>query len=146
MKAITLIVMLMATALVVSAANSQDKGGAKNQDESAKKIKELQKERIATLEGMTDGATRLAKRGSHSIEEACDAWLLLVRAQVDAAEADSDRIKFYETYVEAMQQFEELAKVRLEGAKGTKVTVLRAKANRLEAEIAIEQLKAKQGV
>jgi hypothetical protein len=145
MKMTALIAMVMATALMVSTASPQEAGvaGGNKQEASAKRIKELQKERIATLEGMMDGATRLAKRGSHSIEEACDAWLLLVRAQVDAAEADSDRIKFYETYVAAMQQFEEMARAQLEAARGTKVTVLRAKANRLEAEIAIERLKAK---
>jgi len=36
-----------------------------------------------------------------------------------------------------------MARAQLEAARGTKVTVLRAKANRLEAEIAIERLKAK---
>jgi hypothetical protein len=142
MKATALIVMLTVTALVVSAANSQE--APKDQQEaSARKIRELQKERIAALEGMTDGATRLAKRGSHSIEEACDAWTLLVRAQVDAAEVDLDRIKFYERYVEAMQEFEEMARARKEAARGTEVAVLKAKACRLEAEIALEQLKAK---
>lgn len=143
MKATALIVMVMATALVVSAANSQDKGRAKNQDESTKKISDLQKERIAALQAVADVAAHLVKSGQLSIEEACDAKLVLLRAQIDAAETDADRIKFCEDLVEAMKQYEEIAKARKASAQGTEVSVLKVKASRLEAEINLERLKAK---
>ncbi|MDB5347257.1 MAG: hypothetical protein JWP89_5634 [Schlesneria sp.] len=144
MKTTALIVMVLATALMVSAASSQEGGAVKNQqEESAKKIKELQKERLEVLSALAEGAGLLAKQGRVSIEEACEARLQFLRAQIEEADTDAQRIKFYENYIVAMQQFEEMAKVRKEGARGTEVTVLKAKASRLEAEIALERLKAK---
>jgi hypothetical protein len=143
MKATALIVMLMATALVVSAANSQDSGGAKNEAESTKKIKELQKERLDALSAMAESASILAKQARVSLEEACEAQQQLLQAQIEYANNDAQRIQFYEKYIEALKQYEELAKVRKEGARGTEIAVLKARAGRLGAEIELERLKAK---
>ena len=142
MKATALIVMLMATTLVVSAANSQDKGGIKNQDESTQKIKELQKEQIATLKEMTEAAAELFRRGAASVDEIYEARTLLFQAELDAAETDADRIKLYEGLVTTMKDYEELAIARKMAARGTHVAVLKVKARRLQAEIALERLKA----
>src|SRR3569623_1446037 len=129
MKATALIVMLMATALVVSAANSQDKGGAKNQDESTKKIEELQKERLAVLSDMAEGAALLAKQARVSLEEACEAQQKLLQAQIEYADNDAERVRFYESYIDVLKNYEELANVRKEGARGSEVSVLNARAS-----------------
>lgn len=142
MKATAWIVMLMATTLVVSVANSQDKGGIKNQDESTQKIKELQKEQIATLKEMTEAAGELFRRGAASVDEIYEARTLLFQAELDAAETDAGRIKLYEGLVATMKDYEELAIARKMAAQGTHVAVLKVKARRLQAEIALERLKA----
>jgi hypothetical protein len=143
MKATALIVMLMATALVVSAANSQDTAGANKPDESAKKIKDLQKERLDVLAAMAESAGILAKQARVSLENACEAQQQLLQAQIEYADNDAQRARFYESYIEALKQYEELAKARKEGARGTEISILNARAGRLGAEIALERLKAK---
>ncbi len=143
MKATALIVMLMATALVVSAANSQDTGGAKNEAESTKKIKELQKERLNVLSAMAESAGVLVRDGRVLLEVAYEARQQLLQAQIEYADDDAQRIQFYESYVEALKQYEELAIARKESARGSEFAVLKARAGRLGAEIELERLKAK---
>jgi hypothetical protein len=143
MKATALIVMLMATALLVSAANSQDSGGAKNEAESTKKIKDLQKERLDVLSAMAESAGRLAQQARVSHEVAYESRQQLLQAQIEYAEDDAQRIQFYESYIEVFKQSEELAITRKEGARGTEIPILKARAGRLGAEIELERLKAK---
>ncbi len=144
MKATALIVMLMATALIVSAASPQEGGAAKNQqEESAGKIKELQKERLEALSAAIGSAGILVRDGRALPEVAEECRHQLLQAQIEYAANDAQRIQFYESDIKVLKQSEEIAIARKESARASEMAVQKAKAARLEAEIALERLKAK---
>jgi uncharacterized protein YlaN (UPF0358 family) len=113
-------------------------------DESAKKVKELQKERIAALEEMAVQLTNLFQNGRVEFDEVIDAQLLLLEAKLEVAEKESDRITLYKNMVDVLKQYEALAGGRAKNAQGTHAAALKIKARRLEAEIRLEQAKAKE--
>ena len=113
-------------------------------EESAKKVKELQKERIATLKQMVDVNSRLQERGIASFEEVAEAKLLLLNAELDAAEKESSRITIYKSIVDVLKGGEKFAEDAVRTAGGPQVRILQVKARRLEAEINLERAKAKE--
>ncbi|QJW93166.1 RNA polymerase sigma factor [Frigoriglobus tundricola] len=112
-------------------------------DESARKVKELRKERMAALKELTDITLGLYKNARASYDEALDARLLLLQAELDVAEKESDRVALYKETVTTLKQYEEYADTRVKAGRGTVAAVLKLKAKRLEIEIALEQAKAK---
>jgi hypothetical protein len=146
MRTPALILTVMAATLLIARASPQDGVNSSRKDqaeESGRKIKELQKERIATLKEMADISTRLFQNGRGSFEAALEARVLVFEAELDAAEKESDRITLYKDLVKVLKEYEELAKERVKMARGTEAAVLKAKARRLEAEIHLEQAKAR---
>jgi outer membrane protein TolC len=147
MKMPALILIVMVAALPMAPANPQDKANPPRKDqadESAKKIKELQKQRIATLKEMADGITNLFQRGQGSFEEVLEARMLVHKAELDAAEKESDRIALYKNMVDLLKQTEEIAATKFKAARGSANSVLKVRAMRLEAEINLERAKAKE--
>jgi hypothetical protein len=167
MRMPALILIVMAAALPMTPASPQEKGNppfeelpppeglrpvkkqiaepAKKQiEEPAKTVKELQKERIATLKQMADITTQMFQRGNvRSFEEVLEARLLVLEAELDAAEKESDRITLYKNIVDVLKEYETIADKMVKIAKGTQASVLKVKARRLEAEINLERAKAK---
>lgn len=144
MKMPTLIV--MAAALLMAAASPPEKGGSPRKDQqeaSARKVKELQKERIATLEKLVDQLTKLARAGRVEFAEAMEARRRLLQAELDAAEKGADRISLYKKALDSLAKYEQLANVRWQAGRATETTVLKIKARRLEVEIQLERAKAK---
>jgi outer membrane protein TolC len=142
-----LILTVMAAALLMSPASPQAKVNLSRKDqteESAKKIKELQKERIATLKEMADAITRLFQSGHGSFDAVLEARLLLLKAELDAAEKEADRITLYKNFVDESRKIENLAEAKVKAGRGTQASVLKVKAMRLEAEINLERAKAKE--
>lgn len=145
-----LILTVMAATLLIAHASPQDrvKLSRKEQiEESAKKVKELQKERIVTLKEMADLISRLSSRsvnGRASNEEVLEARLLVLKAELDAAEKESDRITIYKNIVDELKKYEKFADAQVKFARGTVATTLKFKARRLEAEIDLERAKAKE--
>jgi len=137
---------VLAATLLVAPAIPQDKANLpKGQaEESAKKIKELQKERIATLKEVVDHSFTMFKNAQVSYEEVLEAQILLLNAELDATEKESDRIALYKKSLEALKSYEDVAKARAEAARGTATAVLKIKARRLEVEIHLEQAKMKE--
>jgi hypothetical protein len=147
MRKPALILVVMAATLLMAPASPQDKANPPrkdNTDESAKKIKELQRERIATLKQMVDANSRLRERRLASFEEVAEAKLLLLNAQLDAAENESSRITLYKRIVDVLKEGEKFAEDAVMTAGGTQARVLKVKARRLEAEINLERAKAKE--
>ena len=68
---------------------------------------------------------------------------MLLRAELDAAKTELDRIAIYEKMVGTLQEFEQLALAAKHNARGTDLPVLKIKAQRLEVEIRLEQAKAR---
>ena len=147
MRMPALILTVMAATLLIAPASPQGRVNPPRKDkteESAKKVKELQKERIATLKQMVDVISQLQGRGIVSPEEAYEARLLVLNAELDAAEKESDRITLYKNIVDELKKFENLAEARVKHAQGTTASALKVKARRLEAEINLERAKAKE--
>ncbi len=146
MRVPALILTVVAAALVMAPAGAQDRVNLSRKDEiqkPAKKVKELQKERIATLKALADLNARLFQSGRASFEEALEARVLVFEAELAAAEKGPDRIRLYKGLVDVLKEFEEVANQRVKTARGTEAALLKVKARRLEAEIHLEQATAK---
>ncbi len=104
-------------------------------------VKELQKERIATLKRVADAATKMAQSGRLEVWEAVEDRMALLRAEVEATERAAERVPLYTTALGSLAEFEAIAKGRFEAARGTELAVLKVRAKRLEVEIALERAK-----
>jgi outer membrane protein TolC len=134
---------LILVAALTAASSTQDKPS--NQiEESAKKIKDLQKERIAVLKELVDHLDTRYKSGTASFEEVLEARILLFKAELETAEKGSDRISLYTKMIDTLNQAEQVAKAQFGVGKVTTGDVLKIKARRLEVEILLEQEKMKE--
>jgi hypothetical protein len=73
-----------------------------------------------------------------------DARILLLKAELEAAEKGSDRILLHTKIIETLKRYEEVAKARREAGRGTAADVLKIKERRLVVEILLEQEKMKE--
>jgi hypothetical protein len=112
-------------------------------EESMKRLKELRQQRIATLKETADQMEALYKNARESVDALIDAKQLLLQAELEGAEKESDRIALYQKYVQTMGEYEALAESKRQAARGTLAAVLKVKARRLEAEIRLEEAKLK---
>ena len=130
--------------LLIGPANSQeDSGKAGTREVTSAKVKELQSERIAVLKEMAEVTDVLYRKARAEAGPVFEARRLLLTAEVELAQNDADRIKLYENFVAAMKEYEEFTTARKQAARGTEADVLKAKAVRLEAEIALEKVKSR---
>jgi hypothetical protein len=147
MRMPALILTVLAATLLMAPASPQDRvnlSPKERVEESAKKVKGLQKERIATLKQMVDLDATLEGRGIVPFDEVIEARLLLLNAELDAAEKESDRVPLYKNIVDELKKYETFAERRVKLAQVATVSVLKARARRLEAEINLERARAKE--
>lgn len=141
---VTAIGTLAIGALFMGSASSQDDAGrATGQQAASLKVKQLQNERVVALKDLAQVTDTLYRKARAEAGPAYDTRQLLLNAEVELTESDAERIKLYEDFVSAMKEYEEIATVRKQAARGTEADVLKAKTVRLEAEIGLEKLKSK---
>lgn len=141
---VTVIGTLVMGALLTGSARSQeDAEKAGTQVAATLKVKQLQAERLAALKDLVEVTDVLYRKARAEAGSAYEARLQLLNAEVDLAESDAERIKFYENFVNVMKEYEDYAIARKQAARGTEIDILKAKAARLEAEIALEKVKSK---
>lgn len=99
------------------------------------KVRALHQERIASLKSVVEIETRLNEIGKAPPEAVLDAKVAVHEAEAAAAETQTDRIAALQQLVTALKDCEEAAKARKLAARDTESAVLKAKANRLAAEI-----------
>jgi RNA polymerase sigma factor (sigma-70 family) len=104
-------------------------------------VRGLQTERIKTLNEAAESSMALAKNGRGEVGDALEARVILLRAELEIVEQEADRVALYEKALESMKQLERLAVARKAAARGTELDVLRARAKRLEIEIALAKYK-----
>jgi hypothetical protein len=146
MRLFTSILAVSAAALLASSAPAQGRAAPASKDQaegSAKKVKELRKERIAVLKDLTDQLTRLYQSARVSFDEVLAARQSLAEAELEAAETDKERVKIYEGLVAELKAYESTAEAQRKAGRGTAANVLEAKARRLEAQIHLERAKMK---
>ena len=128
---------VLAAGLLLAAGNSQV--------DASKKIRELHKERIATLKQVVDAATAEYEIGASTTtsEHVSQARLLLLNAELDACETDQERVKVHTSIVELLKENETGLDASVNAGNGSTKELLKAKAERLKAEIALEEAKGK---
>ncbi len=146
MKTLTLALTALSFALFAALVCAEDPAAAKREQplpETAQKIKQLRQERLAALQAASDLAGRLAEQGRATIEEACEARVAALQAELELAERPADQVALCQSTVDTLEQYEELAKARKAAARGTELSVVRAKVWKLEMLIRLEEAKAK---
>ncbi|VTR92523.1 unnamed protein product [Gemmata massiliana] len=108
-------------------------------EESAQKIKALQKERIAALKDVAEQTAALFKNGRTTADEVYEARLTALRAELDAAEKGPERVALHKSVVDVLKEYETWAVAQHEAARATAATALKVKARRLESEIHLER-------
>ena len=140
---------LLAAAVIPPVASANPGDGVKppaggHAEAPTRKVQELQKERVATLEKLVDVASANFRNARGSYEDVLKAQLQLLQARLDAAEKAADRIALYKQAIDSLKKSEELARTRVESGRGTEAAVLGIKAQRLEVEIQLERAKARE--
>src|SRR5262245_2409386 len=117
-------------------------------EESAKaaatgtKQKELRKERLAVVRAIAKLATEAYKAGTGTYDEVQEATRTVLQAELEQCDSDKDRVAVLEKFAaEARKREEHAGQVSKTGQAPIR-TALKAKADRLQAEIALEQAKA----
>ncbi len=131
---IALTLTVLAAGLLLAADNSHA--------DTTKKIRELHKEHIAVLQQAADLLTTEYNNDRRSYEDLFQGRLLVLKAKLDASEAGQERIKLYENIVELMKEREAVLAKSLNMETVDVLKVLNAKADRIKAEIALEEAKA----
>jgi hypothetical protein len=147
MRKPAMILAIMVATLLMAPASPQDRVSSPHKDkteESAKKIKEFQRERIATLKQLVDETSKLRETRAVAYEAVVEAKLLLLNAELDAAEKESSRITVYKSIVDVLKEGEEFAENAVKVGGGPPVRIFKVRAMRLEAEINLERAKAKE--
>jgi len=128
--------------LVVTSAGLLWSCGQLRADEKTTKVQALLRERVATLEELAAYFEKLYKAGEVPIAVLLKAKQDVVEAELDLCETNAERIKVQEKLLALAQQTEDYFK------QGTKIgaaqasDVLKARADRLKIEIALQRLKA----
>lgn len=107
------------------------------------KINALLKERHATLVSVVETVRTAYEIGRASLIEVSEATIAAQRAELELCKTDRERVVVLEKMLMAARGLEDVAKAQYETASGSNVSVLKAKADRLEIEIALERVRAK---
>ncbi len=135
---------LIAVVALMAAADAREKAPQDEIEASAKKVKELQKERITVLKEAAEASMKLAQTTRIDFSEAVEDRMALLTAELDAAESGAERISLYQKAVSTLKAYEELARAQKEAARATELSMLRIKARRLEVEIQFERARMKE--
>jgi hypothetical protein len=103
------------------------------------RLKELLKERHATLKEIAVQVAKAYEAGAASIEQMHDAEQTVLRAELDVCETDKERIAVLEKLVILAKKQEDRAAETVKRGINSPTATLKARAKRLEAEIALER-------
>lgn len=104
------------------------------------KITALLKERLVTLRQILDVTEKAHAAGTGTFDKVVEARLAVFAAELDLCRTDAERVRVLEKVVAETKRLEADA----EKAKAPPGTLLAAKVRRLDAEIALERVRAKQ--
>jgi hypothetical protein len=135
---------LILAALLAGPAASQDNPPKGRIEASAKRVKDLQQEQIAALRQSAAVGLKLAQSGGLAVGEAVEDRMSLLRAEVDAAASEADRVALYTKAVESLGEYEALANARHQAGRGTEHAALRVRATRLGVEVQLERARTRE--
>lgn len=106
------------------------------------RLKDLLKEKVATLKEIAAQVETTVQSGRAPVEELYQARRAVLQAQLDLSETDKEQIAILEEAVALARKQEEQVSQRAKSGRVPPGDVLRARVNRLEAEIALERAKS----
>jgi RNA polymerase sigma factor (sigma-70 family) len=106
------------------------------------RVRSLLKERLATLKELVKVAEADYRNGNATFEQVAHAQRSLFEAELELSESAKERLAIHERMVTLAKKTEKIADALFRARQAKQSDVLRAKANRLEAEIALERAKA----
>ncbi|MBW3599591.1 MAG: efflux RND transporter periplasmic adaptor subunit [Planctomycetes bacterium] len=109
------------------------------------KLEALLKERLDVLRQVATEATKAYREGTIPFEQVAQAHQRLFEAQLEMSDSAEERRAILEKMVGLAKDHEKLVEQLYKAGKATTVEVLAAKANRLEAEIALERAVNQEG-
>jgi hypothetical protein len=109
------------------------------------KARTLLKERLDILKEMQSRATKRYESGQAAYGTVLQINVRVLNAELDLCATDEERITVSEKMVAALKAIEKQAEEIAKQGAADPATVLEARLNRLEAEIALERLRAKAG-
>ncbi len=98
---------------------------------------------MATLKEIAAEWEKTFRHGRCPAEDVWQAKLLVLRAELELCDSDRERVAVHEKIVALAKETEEMQTLRYKAARLSHSDLLTAKANRLEAEVALERAKAK---
>lgn len=107
------------------------------------KIQALLEERLATLKQLAAVTEKAYRSGNATFAEVAQANALLLKAELELCKTDKERLAVHEKAVGLAKDSENVAAQLFQTGRATQASVLAAKANRLEAEIALQRAKAR---
>ncbi len=110
------------------------------------KLEDLLKERLATVREISRLVKARFKSGEATVDQLREASRMLLEAELELCGSDKDRIKVWEMAVVEAKELERIADNFAKTGQGHVSAALAAKADRLQAEIALERAKAKAAV
>ncbi|MBI1249416.1 hypothetical protein GC197_16445 [bacterium] len=112
-----------------------DEATDKQQAEKQPSIHDLLEERCETLEQVVEMRVALVARGTVPPESVIGSQIDLLNARLELADTQARRIELMKQRVDCYKKLEEVQQAHLMNATGTRIEVMDAKAERLEAEI-----------
>src|SRR5207253_2360005 len=112
-------------------------------DQKDSRLSQLLKERLAALRALAEMATNDYRTGKVSFDRVQQAVGAVLRAELELSESDKERVTILEKMVTQAKGYEDSALERYRAGAVSQSEVLMARAARLEAEIALERMKAR---
>jgi outer membrane protein TolC len=106
-------------------------------------VRALLKDKLATLRELVPMLEERHRAGIVSIDKVSQAKIEVLKTELELTESAKEQVKLHEKIVAVAKEVEEALKARLASGLIEPMQVLRAKANRLDAEIALERARAK---
>jgi hypothetical protein len=107
------------------------------------KVKALQRERHAILEKLAEATNVGYRNGTASLSQVVEANRAALNAELDLCETDKARVMVLEKMLTAAKDYEGAVEAKRKAVQASYADALKATADRLEVEIALERAKAK---
>jgi outer membrane protein TolC len=147
MKRRFLICFALLTVIVASLISAQgmprlgNAASAAEQGEANDKIKELMQKRLVTVTEIHKLLLKGFMGGQVPFDRVLEARAAMLRAELDLAETKQDRIKVHVEMVKTAEEMVEIVNRLAKAQQATRVDVLKAEAQLLEARIGLERAK-----
>ena len=120
--------------LLLSFANGDQTGN------TAKTVEQLQRSRIAVFEELLEIMSLELEQGGVTEQDVFDAEVMLLEAKANATSDAKERIDLLEQKVRVLSKLEAFQKISVELGRCSQRTLLLTKAQKIEAQIAVQSL------